>query len=53
MKAGTTGGIEAAVKAINTHINNAGVCCAGCGALRNMTVNGKNNNTTIKQTTMK
>ena len=41
MKAGATGGIEAAVKAINTHINNAGVCEKGCGTLRIMTVNGK------------
>ena len=36
------GGIEAVVKAINTHINNAGVCEQGCGALMNMTANGKN-----------
>ena len=43
VKAGAAGGIEAAVKAINTHINNAGVCEKGCGALINMTVNGKNN----------
>ena len=43
MKAGAAGGIEAAVKAINTHINNAGVCEWGCGALLNMTINGKNN----------
>ena len=44
MKAGATGGIEAAVKAINTHIDNAGVCHAGCGALSNITTfNGKNN----------
>ena len=44
MKAGTAGGIEAAVKVINTHINNADVCEQGCGALMNMTVNnGKNN----------
>ena len=39
MKAGTAGGIETVVKAINTHIDNAGVCENGCGALRNMTVN--------------
>ena len=44
MKAGAAGGIEAAVKAINTHINNAGVCEFGCGALFVMTaINGKNN----------
>ena len=41
MKAGAVGGIEAVVKAINTHINNVGVCEQGCGALWNMTVNGK------------
>ena len=49
MKAGAAGGIDAAVKAINTHINNAGVCEWGCGALWNMTANGKN--TQIKQIT--
>ena len=44
MKAGAAGGIDAAVKAINKHINNDGVCYAGCDALRNMTLgNGKNN----------
>ena len=49
MKAGAAGGIEAAVKAINTHINNAGVCENGCDALRNMTINGKNTtNTTTR-----
>ena len=43
MKAGAAGGIEAVVKAINTHIDNAGVCEQGCGALNNMTANnGKN-----------
>ena len=42
MKAGAAGGIEAVVKAINTHINNADVCEKGCGALNNMTLNGKN-----------
>ena len=41
VKAGTAGGIEAVVKAMNTHINNPGVCYQGCGALWNMTVNGK------------
>ena len=47
MKAGAGGGIEAAVKVINTHINNAGVCEWGCGALRNMTANnGKNTDKT-------
>ena len=33
VKAGAAGGIDAVVKAINTHINNAGVCEHGCGAL--------------------
>ena len=37
MKAGTAGGVEAVVKAIDTHINNASVCKNGCGALWNMT----------------
>ena len=41
MKAGAAGGIEAVMKAINTHINNADVCENGCSALWNMTVNGK------------
>ena len=31
MKAGAARGIEAVVKAINTHISNIGVCYAGCG----------------------
>ena len=39
--AGEAGAIEAVVKAINTHIDNADVCENGCGALKNMTVNGK------------
>ena len=47
VKAGAAGGIEAVVKAINTHINNVGVCYKGCGTLLNMTeFNGK---TQIKQ----
>ena len=41
VKAGAAGGIEAVVKAINKHINNAGVCEQGCGALYSMTANGK------------
>ena len=50
MKAGSAGGIEAAVKAINTHINNAGVCEMGCGALNNMTFNnGKNTDKTTNK----
>ena len=42
MKAGTAGGIEAVVKAINTHIDNADVCEQGCWALISMTNNSKN-----------
>ena len=41
VKAGAAGGIEAVVKAINTHIDYAGVCQHGCGALWSMTLNGK------------
>ena len=41
-KAGAAGGIEAVVKAINTHIGNADMSYAGCWTLLNMTVNGKN-----------
>ena len=43
MKAGATGGIEAIVNAINTHINNVGVCEMGCAALMSITDNGKYN----------
>ena len=43
MKAGAAGGIDAVVKAINTHINNAYVCEWGCGALNNMTFNSSKN----------
>ena len=39
MKAGAAGGIDVVVKAINTHINNAGVCKHGFSALFNMTAN--------------
>ena len=35
-KCGDEGAIEAVVKAISIHINNADVCEHGCGALRNM-----------------
>ena len=49
MKAGAAGGIEAVVKAINIHIDNANVCEQGCGALWNMTANGKNNETVINK----
>ena len=43
VKAGAAGGIDAAVQAINKHIDNANVCQFGCGALCNMTANCKNN----------
>ena len=46
MKAGAAGGTEAVVKAIDTHINNAGVCEKGCWALLSISVNGKNTNKT-------
>ena len=39
VKAGAAGGIEAVVKAINTHIYNAGVCKNGCSALLIMAFN--------------
>ena len=48
-KAGAAGGIEVIVKTINTHIDNAVICEQGCGALWNMTINGKNTQT--KQST--
>ena len=41
MKAGTAGGIEAVVKAINTHIGSVDVCRTGCATLLNMIINGK------------
>ena len=43
VKAEAAGGIEAVVRAIGTHINNAGVCECGCGVLFVITVNGKTN----------
>ena len=49
VNAGTAGGIEAVVKAINTHIGNAGVCKQGCGALWNMTFNNGKNTEQSKQ----
>ena len=49
MRAGAAGGIEAVVKAINTHINNADVCEKGCGALYYMIANnGKTTDKTAK-----
>ena len=43
MKTGKTGGIEAIIKAINTHINNDDVCKNGCGALCNIAANNSKN----------
>ena len=43
------GGIEAIVKAINTHIDNAGMCEQGCWALRNMTFNDGKSTDKINQ----
>ena len=39
VKAGAAGGIDVVVKAISTHINDADVCYAGCGALKSITLN--------------
>ena len=50
MKAGTAGGIEAVVKAINTRIDNADVCLHGCAALCVMAVNNGKNETTKNKT---
>ena len=41
VRAGGVGAIEAIVSAMKTHIDDAGVCEAGCGALSNITVNSK------------
>ena len=40
MKAGAAGAIEAVVKVINTHINNASVCEKGCDTLKSIATNG-------------
>ena len=49
MTAGKTGAIEIIVEAIKIHMNNAGVCYRGCGALSNITINnGKQIKRTIK-----
>ena len=40
-KAGECGVVETIVSAMKTHMNNADVCEYGCGALWNITVNGK------------
>ena len=39
VKAGSAGGIEIVVKAINAHIKNVNVCRRGLGALLNMSAN--------------
>ena len=39
VKVGTAGGIEAIVKAINTHINNTKVCQIVCAILENTALN--------------
>ena len=44
MKAGTAGGIEAVVKAIDTHIDSADACKYGFGALLEIITNNCNNN---------
>ena len=38
MKARESGGIEVAVKAISSHINDLDVCFAGCGTLNSVTL---------------
>ena len=54
MKAGIAGGIETAVKAINTHINNVNICKQGCGALWSIILNnGKNTNKSKVKAKMK
>ena len=40
VKAGRAGAIDVITSAMKTHSNNAGVCEAGCWALKNITVNG-------------
>ena len=41
MRAGEGGVIEVILNAMRTHINNADVCEAGCGALKVIAVDGK------------
>ena len=43
MKAGAAGGIDAVVKAINKHIDNAGVCKYGCMTLDTTTCDNSKN----------
>ena len=49
VKAGGAGAIDVIISAMKTHSNNAGVCEQGCGALRNITVNGTSQEHTIQQ----
>ena len=53
MKAVAAGGIEAVVKAINTHVDNAGVCEWVCRALMSMTTLDGKNTDKITQNEMK
>ena len=53
MKTGTAGGVEAVVKAIETHTNNTDVCCVGCLTLYNMTTNNSKNTDKNKTITIK
>lgn len=41
MKAGQCGAIDVILNAMKIHINDAGVCEQGCGALGNITLSGK------------
>ena len=41
MIAGKEGAIEVIVKAMNTHTKDVDMCKYGCGALANITLNGK------------
>lgn len=40
-KAGEFGAIETILNTMRVHINDAGICVNGCGALMNITMNGK------------
>ena len=50
MKTGTARWIEAVVRAINTHIDNANVCEQGCDAL--WSIAAKNGKNALKQNKM-
>ena len=41
VKAGDAGAVEVVVKAMDTHINDVGACISCCGALWNISKNGK------------